>query len=478
MPQIRMTRTAKICARGVPALGVVTTVACSLFILVPDSQAFTRSVPAEYPDIQSAIGASVTGDSILVAPGTYSGHGNRDLDLRGKDVVLIGLGGPSVTTLDAGGSEIEPHRAIRALGLTTATTVEGFTLTGGYAGDGGAIKAEGRGTIRSCVIAGNHASSGGGIMLPLATSSLVVEDVTIESNQAFQGGGVQLDQGVLLMRRSIIRGNACSGDNSPVVRGGGISLSFTGTWPQATLEDCQITGNVADHGGGIGARMSRLDLVRCTVAGNFARVSGGGFYQITGWVHVYDSVVWDNGAPDGPFFYNVYTDAGGDSNFYCSIVDPDGASGGVPVGLFPGTFAATPLFCEPLFWTEAPTVAGDFHLAANSPALAENNDCGRQLGAFGQGCAAVSVPSEETPASGELMEVRSNPAPGGRLSLVLRPPTGQMAEIGVFTADGRRVASWRSDRELERGLRLDPGVYLLRANCASSREWRKVVVLP
>lgn len=460
---------------------VISAVVAGLSVLLPrDGRALTRSVPAEYSNIQSAIAASATGDSILVAPGTYSGPGNRDLDLRGKDVVLIGLGGPSVTTLDAGGSEIEPHRAILALGLTTATIVEGLTLTGGYAGGGGAVQALGQGTIRSCVVSGNHASDGGGILLPLTTSTLIVEDTTIESNQAHRGGGVALDLGILVMRRSVIRGNVCTGDNSPWVQGGGISLSrgSGAPAPQALLEDTQITGNTADYGGGIGARMSTLDLLRCTVAGNFARVRGGGFYQISGWVHVYDSVVWDNGAPDGPFFYNVYTDAGGDSNFYCSIVDPDGASGGIPVGLFPGTFAATPLFCEPLFWTEAPTVAGDFHLAANSPALAENNDCGRQLGAFGQGCAAVSVPSEEPSASGELIEVRSNPALGGRLSVVLRPPTGQTAEIGVFAADGRRVASWRSDRKLERELRLDPGVYLLRANCASSREWRKVVVLP
>jgi hypothetical protein len=44
-----------------------------------DAQASTRRVPSEYPTIQSAIDASISGDSVLVAPGSYSDRNTRKL---------------------------------------------------------------------------------------------------------------------------------------------------------------------------------------------------------------------------------------------------------------------------------------------------------------------------------------------------------------------------------------------------------------
>ena len=60
--------------------------------------AATRNVPAEYPSIQSAIDASVNGDVVLVAPGTYL----ERLDFLGKAITVASAGGPDVTIVDAG----------------------------------------------------------------------------------------------------------------------------------------------------------------------------------------------------------------------------------------------------------------------------------------------------------------------------------------------------------------------------------------
>ncbi|MFO0983354.1 MAG: hypothetical protein U1E76_16735 [Planctomycetota bacterium] len=76
-------------------------VAISILMSLPAvAAATTRKVPAGYPTIQAAINASVDGDTVLVAAGTYA----EKIDFLGKDITVTSGSGAPVTTIHPPGA--------------------------------------------------------------------------------------------------------------------------------------------------------------------------------------------------------------------------------------------------------------------------------------------------------------------------------------------------------------------------------------
>ena len=165
----------------------------------------TLSDPAEngsvnhpFDSLQEAVTASFNTDTIIVRDGTYSGHGNRDIDFLGRKVTLRSEHGPGKTVIDCGGSAGAPHRAfLFTHGETTTSAVQGFTIKNGYvsgagaAGQGGAIYCKNASPIiASCIIHNCTATSGGAIYCDASSPSIISTTISTCTATPPNGGGI------------------------------------------------------------------------------------------------------------------------------------------------------------------------------------------------------------------------------------------------------------------------------------------------
>jgi len=239
--------------------------------------------------IQAAISGADSGDEIIIHPGTYT----ELINFSGKAIALRSSDGPEVTTIEGAG--IGPVVTC-SNGEGPDTILEGFTITGGMAFNGGGMYVhQADPVVIGCTFLSNTAgvpipvldACGGGLYLYESNATVIscaflgnsaVVDIAAAAVTAW-GGGLHVIGGSPTVTNSVFSGN---------------SVSAT------TISGPNFTAN--SYGGGIGNDGGNLSVTNCTFSGNSAAASptllarGGGLFGSGGTTTVTNCVFYANTA--------------------------------------------------------------------------------------------------------------------------------------------------------------------------------------
>ncbi len=299
----------------------------------------------DYPSIQAAIDAAASGDTILLAPGTYRDLVSRNLEgsvahsvaFLKFNTVLESSHGAAVTIIDGEST----HHCLVGEFLTPSTEVRGISFVNGYA-------------------SGEHGNGnwGGGV--------LVIDAGPLFENNVFRGC-FAIGGGGFLSRRDFagigptLRGNVFV-DNQASDLGGGLEISFVDSF---IVEGNTFARNHADNQGGGGLLLNgAMGVVNHNIFWANTGIGGGGGIgciggpgeAVTGSCNAF----WGNSGTGSP--------------------DVDGCN--IVIGV-DGNVIVDPLFCDPDI--------DDFTIRSDSPCAPPGvGGCGL-IGALPVGCGPVSV---------------------------------------------------------------------------------------
>jgi hypothetical protein len=305
-----------------PAL--VIALAISITGLAAPSLGSILHVPADYPDINSALASAVANDEVVIAAGTYFEH---DLILPSGVVLRGATGNPSDVIID--GERM--GRCIYGTLLDATTRIEALTLSNGLPAGGstphnswgaGLMVDQGSLTVANCIFTANETAIGGGAFI-IGTGTPTFVGCVFDGNEASESAGLHLS-GICdpLIQDCVFRngdrtvygggmtwvgsGHAlienCTVEDNTVLEAGG-GLEIFGSGAVATLRGCVLRGNSAGlFGGGLSVgNYGHAILENCEIAENSAGDSGGGVSLGSGTVlEATETTILNNSAPTGP----------------------------------------------------------------------------------------------------------------------------------------------------------------------------------
>jgi len=235
-------------------------------------------VPSDYATIQTGLNAAVSGDTVLVDDGTYTGTENKDLILGSKILDVLSVNGPEFTVIDC---EDSGRGFYLNWSGSNGSLIQGFTI------QNGAVETQGGGiyvgyglnvTVADCIIENctttNDSALGCGMSLD-SNTTLVLRNSVFSGNHSdnYNSSGTALILGSysdVLISGCTFSGNIGTGLNAKAgaIRIGGNAVALT-------ISDCVFDGNRAGYGGAIqGGHLKNFTITNCLFTGNVSSTGG------------------------------------------------------------------------------------------------------------------------------------------------------------------------------------------------------------
>ena len=252
---------------------------------------------------------------------------------------------PSLTgaeLLNDAKSSDNAYHVLKGTGITDATIIDGFTITGGHAmatgegGTGGGLLNSNNSNpqIKNCKFIRNTAQRGAAIYN--YRSSNRTDNTWFVDNASVLSGGA-IHNGVSLVEMIL---TDCAFENCfSEGWGGGV---FNNNNAILRLEHCTLVNNKVwkygnTRGGAIANYDSQVTAEYCTFAGNIADNEGGAIHNDNGTLTLDSSILWDNEDTTGKTqSAQIHDVTGTVSLAYTCVMGWDGSFGGVEnLGLDP-----------------------------------------------------------------------------------------------------------------------------------------------
>lgn len=391
----------------------------------------------DVPTIQAAVDAAASGDTISLDDGTFTGDGNKDVQIYGKALVVLSLSNnPAICVIDCDAVAPDFHHAfvIDSVGGPgvpgdSAVVLQGFTITRADGHFGGAVVSSRSSIdILDCIFDDNFATYGGGIYAT-DSSSVTLTRCVFSNNEAVGDGAISFYGIDMSASDCMFIGNGGYADGPGAVWGRDGTVSF---------ERCAFIDNWAKYGGAVDLSYNLTSTIsNCTFVGNWSKLSDGSAIS-NDWaaLSIIERTIFAFNGPGAAISgcgdslwvgcTDFYGNPDGDWSEWTDCLDSALTTN--------GNFALDPLFCD--------TLAGDYTLASLSPCLPANNTCGVLVGAYDLGCDYPTAIGEGRP--GVLLAVGLHAAPNPfnpRTTISYTLARGAFTTLRIYSVGGQRIRS-------------------------------------